>query len=106
MAEQTPGGLNEQVPSLDGPRPRTRRVGCVLPCVHAVRAMSAGCALFHRSFANSPKRECTKPCPTRLTALLRAFSNEKRPNSSRAHTPQRPTEEAIDQAWLVSHVRA
>ena len=47
VAEQTPGGLNEQVPSLDSRRPRTHRVGDARSCVSAMSAMSAMSAVLH-----------------------------------------------------------
>lgn len=96
VAEQTPGGLNEQVPSLDSQRRRMHRAGYALSCTRAMSAMSACCTVFRRCSANSPRQERTKPFPTRSTALLRAFSNGKRPSSRRAPTPQRLMEVAID----------
>ena len=96
VAEQTPGGLNEQVPSLDSRHRRVHRAGYALSCMRAMSAMSACCTVFRRCSANSPRQERTKPFPTRSTALLRAFSNGKRPSSRRAPTPQRPMEVAID----------
>jgi hypothetical protein len=58
--------------------------------------MSACCTVFRRCSANSPKQERTKPFPTRSMALLRAFSNGKRPSSRRAPTPQRSMVVVID----------
>ena len=98
VAEQTPGGLNEQVPSLDSRHRRVHRAGYALSCMRAMSAMSACCTVFRRCSANSPRQERTKPFPTRSTALLRAFSNGKRPSSRRAPTLHRPTVAAIDQA--------
>ena len=63
---------------------------CVLLCLQCVLLC------FRRCSASSPKQGRTRPSPTRLTALLRAFSNGKRQSSRKSPTLQRPIEVAID----------
>ena len=97
MAEQTPGGLNEQVPSLDSRRVHRWGCGSLVAC-HECVLLCLQCVLlcFRRCSASSPKQGRTRPSPTRLTALLRAFSNGKRQSSRKSPTLQRPIEVAID----------
>ena len=97
MAEQTPGGLNEQVPSLDSRRVHRWGCGSLVACDECV-LLCLQCVLlcFRRCSASSPKQGRTRPSPTRLTALLRAFSNGKRQSSRKSPTLQRPIEVAID----------
>ena len=82
VAEQTPGGLNEQVPSLDSRRVHRWGCGSLVACDECV-LLCLQCVLlcFRRCSASSPKQGRTRPSPTRLTALLRAFSNGKRQSS-------------------------
>ena len=97
MAEQTPGGLNEQVPSLDSRRVHRWGYGSLVACDECL-LLCLQCVLlcFRRCSASSPKQGRTRPSPTRLTALLRAFSNGKRQSSRKSPTLQRPIEVAID----------
>ena len=97
VAEQTPGGLNEQVPSLDSRRVHRWGYGSLVACDECV-LLCLQCVLlcFRRCSASSPKQGRTRPSPTRLTALLRAFSNGKRQSSRKSPTLQRPIEVAID----------
>lgn len=97
VAEQTPGGLNEQVPSPDSRRVHRGGYDSLVACDECV-LLCLQCVLlcFRRCSASSPKQGRTKPSPTRLTALLRAFSNGKRQSSRKSPTLQRPVEVAID----------
>jgi hypothetical protein len=95
VAEQTPGGLNEQVPSLHSRRVHRGGYGSLGAC-GVLLCLQCVSLCFRRCSASSPKQGRTKPSPTRLTALLRAFSNGKRQSSRKSPTLQRLIEVAID----------